>query len=221
MILRYRNLIVIGTSHIAKESVEEAKRVILREKPDAVALELDKARLLALFEKRKAGILEQIRHLGFRGFILNMLGAWVEAKLGKLVGVKPGSEMLAAINAAEEVGAKIYLVDRRIEVTLRRLIDKITFKEKLRFVLDLLAGLFLGKGMKIDISKVPSREIIKQAIAYVKTRYPNVYKVLIEERNRFIARNLHRLMKRHELVVAVLGAGHCEDVIELIESGKI
>ena len=221
MILRYRNLIVIGTSHIAKESVEEAKRVILREKPDAVALELDKARLLALFEKRKAGMLEQIRHLGFRGFILNTLGAWVEAKLGKLVGVKPGSEMLAAVDAAKEIGAKIYLVDRRIEVTLRRLINKITFREKLRFVFDLFAGLFLGKGIKIDISKVPSKEVIKQAIAYVRTRYPNVYKVLIEERNRFIARNLCRLMERHKLVVAVLGAGHCEDVIGLIESGKI
>ncbi|HDM43567.1 MAG TPA: hypothetical protein ENG02_00025, partial [Candidatus Woesearchaeota archaeon] len=64
-------------------------------------------------------------------------------------------------------------------------------------------------------------EVIKQAIAYVRTRYPNVYKVLIEERNRFIARNLCRLMERHKLVVAVLGAGHCEDVIGLIESGKI
>ena len=221
MLLRYKNLVVVGTSHIAKESVEEAKRVILREKPDAVALELDKARLFALLEKRKAGMLEQIRHLGFRGFILNTLGAWVEAKLGKLVGVKPGSEMLAAVDAAKEIGAKIYLVDRRIEVTLRRLINKITFREKLRFVFDLFAGLFLGKGIKIDISKVPSKEVIKQAIAYVRTRYPNVYKVLIEERNRFIARNLCRLMERHKLVVAVLGAGHCEDVIGLIESGKI
>ncbi|RLE45066.1 TraB family protein [Candidatus Woesearchaeota archaeon] len=221
MLLRYKNLVVVGTSHIAKESVEEAKRVILREKPDAVALELDKARLFALLEKRKAGMLEQIRHLGFRGFILNTLGAWVEAKLGKLVGVKPGSEMLAAVDAAKEIGAKIYLVDRRIEVTLRRLINKITFREKLRFVFDLFAGLFLGKGIKIDISKVPSKEVIKQAIAYVRTRYPNVYKVLIEERYRFIARNLCRLMERHKLVVAVLGAGHCEDVIGLIESGKI
>ncbi|RLE41974.1 TraB family protein [Candidatus Woesearchaeota archaeon] len=221
MLLRYRNLVVVGTSHIAKESVEEAKRVILREKPDAVALELDKARLFALLEKRKAGMLEQIRHLGFRGFILNTLGAWVEAKLGKLVGVKPGSEMLAAVDAAKEIGAKIYLVDRRIEVTLRRLINKITFREKLRFVFDLFAGLFLGKGIKIDISKVPSKEVIEQAIAYVRTRYPNVYKVLIEERNRFIARNLCRLMEQHKLVVAVLGAGHCEDVIGLIESGKI
>ena len=36
---------IIGTSHIAKESVEEVKDTILKEKPDIIALELDRKRL--------------------------------------------------------------------------------------------------------------------------------------------------------------------------------
>ena len=51
--MKYKNLILIGTSHIAKESLREVARVIEKEKPDIVAIELDRRRFYALTQKTK------------------------------------------------------------------------------------------------------------------------------------------------------------------------
>ena len=51
--MKYKNLTIIGTSHIAKQSLDEVKEEIETNKPDIVAIELDKNRLQALFQKKK------------------------------------------------------------------------------------------------------------------------------------------------------------------------
>ena len=89
----FENLIIIGTSHIAKESLLEVESVILRERPEVVALELDKARYYSLIskERRKAG-LRELRVIGIKGFVFAKLGEYAEKKLGKSVGMNPGDE---------------------------------------------------------------------------------------------------------------------------------
>ena len=55
------NLTIIGTSHIAKQSIEEIKNSVAETKPDIIALELDNKRLYALIhEKKSSGILPWI-----------------------------------------------------------------------------------------------------------------------------------------------------------------
>jgi len=49
--MKYRDLTIIGTSHIAKQSLDEVERAINVEKPDIIALELDRRRLYSLFKK--------------------------------------------------------------------------------------------------------------------------------------------------------------------------
>ena len=51
--MKYKNLIIIGTSHIAKQSLKEVKKAIEEEKPDIIAIELDRKRLMALASKKK------------------------------------------------------------------------------------------------------------------------------------------------------------------------
>ena len=50
--MKYKNLILVGTSHIAKQSLEEVERVIKEKKPEIIALELDKKRFFALTTKK-------------------------------------------------------------------------------------------------------------------------------------------------------------------------
>src|SRR3989338_5812166 len=90
--LSYKNIHIIGTSHISIESIQEITHYIQEEKPEIIALELDKARLQALFHKQKPSF-QDIPHLGVKGFLLNIIGHYIEKKLGKLVGVSPGDEM--------------------------------------------------------------------------------------------------------------------------------
>ena len=222
--MKYKNLEFLGTSHIAKQSLQEVKKYIEEEKPDITALELDRRRLQALMSKAPRKIeLSSIRHIGFKGFLFSLFSAWAEKKLGKLVGVAPGSEMKQAIKIARKEKIEIAMIDQDIEITLQRLSSSITWKEKINFLSDIVKAFFIRKKeIEFDLTTVPDKKIIKKLTSKLKERYPNVYKVLIEERNSVIANNIIMLMKSNQdkKILVILGAGHIDDVLEIIKSNE-
>ena len=223
--MKYRNLTLVGTSHIAKQSLEDVEIAIEQGKPDIIALELDKKRLYSLFRKKQDKIrIYDIRRIGIKGFVFSLIGAWAEKKLGKLVGVAPGSEMKKAVRLAKKYKMKIALIDQDIEVTLRKLSKNLSWKEKWNFFVDIIKAVFVKKNIiEFDLTKVPSKKIIKKLVDKVKKRYPNVYKVLIEERNSVMARNLKNLMEHNhdKKILAIIGAGHEDDILRLIKDSNI
>ena len=223
--MQYKNLTIIGTSHIAKQSLLEVERAIEESKPDIVALELDSKRLYSLMNREKSKIsIYNIRRVGLKGFIFSLIGAWAEKKLGKLVGVAPGSEMKKAVMLARKNKLKIALIDQDIEITLRRFSKALTWKEKWNFIADIVKQIFAGnREIEFDLTKVPEKKIIRKLIDKVKIRYPNIYKVLIEERNEVMAKNLEKIMEENEdkKILAIIGAGHEEDILNIIKKPKI
>ena len=223
--MKYKNLVFLGTSHIAKQSLNEVKKYIEDEKPDIVALELDRRRLHALMSKAPRKIeLRSIMHIGLKGFLFSLFGAWAEKKLGKIVGVAPGSEMKQAIKIAQKENIKIALIDQDIEITLKKLSKSITWKEKMNFLVDIIKAMFSRqKEIDFDLATVPDKNIIRKLAGKLKESYPNVYKVLIEERNIVIANNITRLMNSvpDKKILVILGAGHVDDVLEMIKEPRI
>ena len=223
--MRYKNLVFLGTSHIAKQSLEEVRKQIETENPDIIALELDKKRLAALMSKAPRKVdFRIVRHIGLKGFIFSLIGAWAEKKLGKLAGVAPGSEMKQAIKLAKQKKIKIALVDQDIEITLKRLSKLLTLKEKMNFFADILKAIFSRKKeIEFDLKTVPDISIIKKLTSKLKERYPNVYRALIEERNIVIAEKLKMLMQSEQdkKILVILGAGHVDDVLELVKEPRI
>ncbi len=220
--IEYRNLTLIGTSHISPESVKLVKKVIGEKQPDFVALELDKGRLKALLEKNRRKIrIRDIRKLGIKGFLFTLFGSWMEEKLGKVVKTKPGSEMKAAVISAAKNNAKVVLIDQDISITIKRLFKTITWKEKWCFVWDIISSPFAKKQVvEFDLRKVPSQKVIEKMVQKVRKRYPSLYKVLIEERNVIMGKRLSKLMEKQpdKKIVAVVGAGHEKAIIELIKA---
>ena len=159
-----------------------------------------------------------------KGFLFSLFGAWAERKLGKLVGVSPGSEMKQAIKIAKKKNIKLALVDQDIEITLKKFSSSITWKEKMNFLIDVIKALFTRKKeIGFDLATVPDKKIIKNLTKKLKERYPNVYKVLIEDRNAVIASNITRLMNSFpdKKILVILGAGHVDDVLELVKEPRI
>lgn len=217
---------VIGTSHIAKQSLEEVEGIIKSTKPQVVALELDRNRFIGIQNKelkKKPGITD-IKQLGFKGYIFALIGGYVEKKLGSQVGVSPGDEMLKAVEAASSVEAKIALIDQDIKITLKNFSRTLTWKERGRFLVDIIKQLFKGKQkLPFDLRKVPEKELVTKLITKMQERYPNVYKSLVGDRNVYMAKRLWKLMQNYGLIVAVVGVGHEEELIEevrLIERNK-
>ena len=223
--ISYKNLIIIGTSHISIESVKKVEKLILGRKPEIVALELDPSRYHALLSKAPHAkpSLKDIREVGIKGSLFNLIGGYIEKKLGKLVNTPPGSEMKKAIESARAVKSDIVLIDQDIRVTLKKLSKSITWKEKWSFVADLIKfGIFKQKTTikKLDLRKVPNKKIVNWLTKNLKERYPNIHKILITERDHVMAKNLVEIMKTNKSIIAVVGLGHEEGTIKYIKQQK-
>lgn len=222
--IKYSNIYILGTSHIAVQSIDEVKDAFEKISPDIIALELDPGRFQGLMRNKKHKIvLSDIKKFGIKGFTFNLLGAWMEKKLGEAVGTKPGDEMKKAAELAMKSKIPIALIDQDINITLRKLSKRLTWKEKFKFIGEVVASSFSRKNrIRINLSKVPEDKIIRQLTAKVKKDYPSVYLTLIEERNQIMAKALYNLSTRHEnkKVLAIVGAGHGNELVEIIKCLK-
>ena len=122
------------------------RNTILKCEPDIVAVELDAARYQNLLnekngakEEKEIKIREILKGNNFTMFLVSGFLSYFQKKIGDEVGVKPGSEMLAAAEAAEEAGARVALIDRDIQITLKRALNHMSFWEKAKFIYSIIA----------------------------------------------------------------------------------
>ena len=216
---------IIGTSHIAKQSVKEIAEAMDSFNPEIIAVELDRDRALALMQNQRNKVsMAEILRIGAKGYIFAKIGQFVQQKLGKMVGMAPGSDMKTALELARKNNLKTALIDQPIRITLKNFSRNLTWKEKGRFVGDLIKSLVMPKkqleqfGLEnFDLRKVPRAELIETMMNSLKQRYPSIYKSLVEDRNRYMVRKLVGLAKENPeaKILAVVGAGHKKGMEEL------
>ena len=118
-----REIVVLGTAHVSRESVDLVRSAILELRPDAVCVELDPKRYEALARPERFEALdlrEVIRTRQLATLGLNLALASYQRALGVSLGVKPGAELLEAARCAEAAGIPVALCDRDVRITLRR-----------------------------------------------------------------------------------------------------
>ncbi|AIJ05265.1 TraB family protein [Methanocaldococcus bathoardescens] len=158
----------------------------------------------------------------FIKFFIYLILANSQKKIGESFGIKPGSEMKKAIEIASRYGLPIYLIDRDIDITLSRLMDRMTFKEKIKIFWELLNS--NEEDLEIDDDLL--KEMVENPEKFTKLLKeisPTIYEVLVDERDRFMAKRLFELSKGKNSLVAVVGAGHVEGIVRYLkqlENGK-
>lgn len=216
----YKNLLIIGTSHIARQSVKEINYKFSELNPDIVCVELDNKRLHGLMTDAKPDYsLSGIKRYGLQGYLFAVIAGMLQKKLGNVVGVKPGIDMLAAVNLTKHNNKQLILIDQDIEITLKRFSKEFTFKEKMRLLWDILRSPFSKQKIKINLNEVPKDKLIQEMMTQLKERYPSLYNVLIHERNVVMAKNLVKIMEKNpeKRILAVIGAGHEKEMLALIK----
>jgi pheromone shutdown-related protein TraB len=214
------NLKIIGTAHVSKESIEEVKEAIITNQPDVVAVELDINRYQNMMaekngeKKQDVNIRDVIKGDKLSIFLVSMFLSYLQRKIGDDLGVKPGSEMIAAIETAEEIGAKVALIDRDISVTLKRALNKMSFLEKAKFVYGILAS-FFSKDEIDDVESIKDGDTLNEVMGYFKEMSPKAYDVLVTERDAYMAHILQDI--NDENVVVVVGAGHKKGISEYLD----
>ena len=211
---------LVGTSHIAKESLLKVKKAIEDKKPDCVAVELDAIRFHALKNKKKRKTKVKLPLLQKLIFALMQK---MQDRLSQETNIFPGQEMLDAISLAEKQDIPYVFIDQNINITISRLMSEMSFFSKIKFLFYLLIG-FIGipipgimASKELDLNKVPEKDFIDDAMVELKATFPAIYKVLVADRNKFMAKNIRKLGEKYDNVVVVVGAGHVKGIGKILE----
>lgn len=190
---------IVPISHVARESVKNVRKAIRELRPDYVAVELCPERTAERKGKGKVT----------KNSILAGLLTHIQNKYAKEAGNQAGAEMRAAISEAKKFGAEVLAIDRPISVTLRRMRKALSIKDWLR----LLWLVIRGENVPFDLNEVPEGAVVDELVEELKAEFPNLYKVLITERDAYMA----RMLDGKDNVVVVIGAGHVKGLVSRLE----
>ncbi len=219
-----RGFVVVGTAHISRESADLVHEVIERERPDAVCLELDRVRYEALANPERWDALDVkqlIRDRKLAALIANLMLATYQKKLGGALGVKPGAELLEAGRTAEALGIPVSLCDRDVRVTLRRAWSSLSMWKKSLLVSSFLTSAFERPQLsEDDLRELRQQDVVSRMMAEIAEFLPALKRVLIDERDSYLAQRMRETPGRR--LVAVVGAGHVAGVLAALrEKGPV
>jgi pheromone shutdown-related protein TraB len=215
-------IILVGTAHISKDSIVEVKEAINKHKPDVVAVELCKRRHDGITKKDRwenTPITSLLKSNNAYFMLAQTFLSSIQRRLGKDQGVEPGSEMIAALNEAKKHNIEIALVDRDISITLKRAWKKMGFREKIRLTWEFLKAIigFEEEDLdQIDLKEMMDQDIISTMMEEFGEIAPSVSEVLINERDKYIAKKILNESRKGK-VVAVVGAGHLKGIKKYIK----
>jgi pheromone shutdown-related protein TraB len=213
-----REIILIGTAHISRESADLVDRVITEEKPDVVCVELCKARFEAIQQKDKwqeMDIVKVIRENRTALLLSQLLMMSLQKKIAERFNINPGEDMLRAISRAEESGAEVVLADREIRVTLLRTWRMMGLWSKMKFLSDMILSLFIGENItEENIEELKQHDVLDLALKSIGEKLPELKTTLIDERDQFLACSIRNSQGRK--IVVVVGAGHIPGIMENI-----
>jgi len=213
-----REIMLIGTAHVSKASVEEVKTLIEAEKPDTVCIELCQARYQAITDLNRwknTDIVKIIRERKAPLLLANLIMSSYQKKLAKKFGIEPGQEMKQAIASAKAVGAEICLADRDLQVTMLRLWRSTNFWGKLKLFFQFMLGILMDEELtEEEMEKMKGKDVLTAALDELSTTFPQIKSIVIDERDQYLAQKIKNAPG--EKVVAVVGAGHIPGITDEI-----
>lgn len=214
------NLLLVGTAHVSPQSVEEVKRAVAEFNPQVVAVELDAMRLEALEDRHRwenTPFHKILRSDKLWLFLTQILLSSYQRRLGAEYGAMPGAEMLAAVEAARGAQREILLADRDVGITMKRAYRLMRFREKMRLSWELMKGLVGGEedGEKpVDLQDLMKEDVLTSLMTELGRMAPSVKRVVIDERDTYLAARIQSPLAEGKRVVAVVGAGHLPGIRE-------
>ncbi|MDF1580689.1 MAG: TraB/GumN family protein [Desulfuromonadales bacterium] len=210
LLLDGREIILIGTAHISQASVDTVREVITAEQPDTVCVELDEQRYQSLKNPQRwesLNLFQVIRKKQAPFLLANLALTSFQRRMGLQTGVKPGAELAAATETAEEHGLGVCLVDRDLRTTLLRSWRNTGLWKKMQLLSTLFASLFEKQDInEEELARLRETDTLSALLEEMGDVLPSVKTILVDERDYYMAH--HILAAPGNKVVAVLGAAH-------------
>ena len=207
---RDKEITLLGTAHVSLRSAELVTRVIHEQKPDTVCIELCPSRYQSLTEKDRWQNMDLFKVIKEKkAFVLlsNLLLTSFQKRIGEKLGVKPGEEMIRAIDAAKAVGADIHLADRDIRTPLSRVWRATGLWSKVKLMVNIVfSAAHLDTIEQEDVERMKNQDILETLLHELGQFLPALRDILIDERDQYLTHKVRTAPGRR--IVAVVGAGH-------------
>lgn len=90
-----------------------------------------------------------------------------------------------------------------------------SLKKKIMIILSSFLSIFYRKGeIEKKIKEFKSDEFMEE----LEKHFPEIKKILIDERNEYMAENLKNYAKKYDKIVAIVGEGHIKGLKDLLEN---
>lgn len=214
---------LLGTAHVSRASADKVRQLLATGDYDGAAVELCPTRHRSIVDPdslAKMDLFEMLRS-GRTSMITASLalGAY-QQRLAEQFGIEPGAEMRAAIDLAREQGLPVLLIDRDIGTTLKRVYRGIPWWHRFTLGAGLLASVVSREKIsEQEIERLKEGDILETAFSEFAARERDLYRPLIDERDRYMAARLLIALKSGEYrhLLAVAGAGHLKGMTRYID----
>jgi pheromone shutdown-related protein TraB len=209
-----KDIYLVGTAHLSRESVEDVRKTIEQVQPDTICVELCKARYTTITQKdiwEKMDIFKIIREKKAALLLAQLILTSFYRRLGQKLGIQPGAEMLEAIKLAEERNTQLVLADRDIGITLKRVWGYLGFWNKLKLMMNLTMAVFSKEPIDdATIEKLKEKDQLESVMVEFADKFPEIKKRLLDERDVYLSQKVRSATGK--TIVAVVGAGHVKGI---------
>ena len=206
---------IVKTAHISRTSVQDVRETVAEVQPDAICIELDQNRYESLTSKdrwQNTDITTVIKEKKATLLLVNMILASFQRRMAKNLDTSSGGEMLAGIEEAKKANIPLINADRPINLTFRRIWNNLGLKEKTKLIYTIFSSLFDDDEIsEEDLASLKEADALETALQDVGKEFPVVKRILIDERDAYLAQKIKTAPGKK--IVAVVGAGHGQGII--------
>ncbi|MCS6985720.1 MAG: TraB/GumN family protein [Leptospiraceae bacterium] len=214
---------ILGTAHVSKQSVKDVEKILNSHRQAIVAVELCNSRFQAMMDKerwQKLNLAEVIKERKIYLLVATILLSIYQKRMALEMKTEVGAEMYRAIELAKAKGFLVELVDRDIQITLKRASHQLSFFQKMQLFSELLVALFSRE--KVDaqeIEKMREQDVLQNLLSQLPRRYWGLKKILLDERDKYMAQKIRKLAQDNpkKTIVAIVGSAHVAGIVHHIQ----
>ncbi len=205
-----KEVLLVGTAHVSKQSVDLVKQVIASETPDTVCVELCPSRYQTLQQQdswQEMDIVKVIKQKKAFLLLSNLILAAFQKRIAAKLDIRPGQEMIQAIESAESIGARVHLADRDVRVTLARTWRHMSWWARIKMMFQLIMSFSGADDIEAEeVERLKQQDVLESVLAEVGRSLPTIRNTLIDERDQYLAAKIRTAPGKK--ILAVVGAGH-------------
>lgn len=212
--IKDKEIILLGTAHVSKESAAQVYEIVEAENPDTVAVELCQSRYDAMSQGhgwQDTNVIKVIKEKKAGLLLTNLVLGSYQRRIAEQFKIEPGEEMKAGIEVAKAQNKKLVLADRNIQTTLSRIWRRMGLVGKAKIMMALVLSIFNDEDIsEQELEALRKGDTLSAALTEMSETFPELKATLIDERDQFIAYKLKNAPGKK--ILAVLGAGHLPGV---------